>query len=172
LASRNPITDSYSSYIVDPEWQRRFSIIWPSVLGIFVLYSLPHLLRSIKRGRTPTLGISEGFASHGDETNGDQQNRPSQAYHARSFLTNVGLWIQKAAAISYLTIPWIDISVGQGAIFGFSSIYLMPVFQRHSSSATLPSLWCALCWTQISSSTQTEQVRLACAISIPFAHSL
>ena len=91
-------------------------MIWPSVLGVFVVYALPHLLRSVKRGRTPTLGISESYPSYVDQVNADQQIRPPQPYHARSFLTYAGLWIQKVAAISYLTVPWVDISVGQGAI--------------------------------------------------------
>ena len=36
---------------VDPQWQRKFSIIWASCVAAAVLYSLPHLLRSIKNGR-------------------------------------------------------------------------------------------------------------------------
>jgi len=53
----------YNSYKVDPTWQRKFTIIWTSVLAFFVLISLPHLVRSIRRGRgfTGLFGISEDW---------------------------------------------------------------------------------------------------------------
>lgn len=41
----------HSVFEVDPEWQRKFSIVWASCVAAAVLYSLPHLLRSIKNGR-------------------------------------------------------------------------------------------------------------------------
>lgn len=44
--------NSFSSYEIDPTWQRKFSIIWASVAGAAILFSLPHLIRSIRRGYT------------------------------------------------------------------------------------------------------------------------
>ncbi|KAF8889553.1 ferric reductase like transmembrane component-domain-containing protein [Gymnopilus junonius] len=54
----------YNSYVVDPQWQRKFSTIWPPVLGFFILLSLPHLVRSIRNGRaySTLLGISEDLS--------------------------------------------------------------------------------------------------------------
>ncbi|KAI8992723.1 iron reductase [Trametes punicea] len=41
----------YNSYVVDPQWQRKFSIIWASGIGIAVLFSLPAVVRALRRGR-------------------------------------------------------------------------------------------------------------------------
>ncbi|EIN03568.1 hypothetical protein PUNSTDRAFT_116967 [Punctularia strigosozonata HHB-11173 SS5] len=41
----------YNSYVEDPKWQRKFSIIWGTAAGIAILISLPHLLRAIRSRR-------------------------------------------------------------------------------------------------------------------------
>ncbi len=42
---------NHSSYVVDPQWQHKFSIIRPSVLSLFVVLVLPRLIRSIRNRR-------------------------------------------------------------------------------------------------------------------------
>ena len=56
--------------MIDPEWQHKFSMIWPSVLAFFILLSLPHLIRSIRNGRAYTTlpGISERLNDKGNYT--------------------------------------------------------------------------------------------------------
>ncbi|KAF9476564.1 iron reductase [Pholiota conissans] len=54
----------YNSYLVDPQWQRKFSIVWASVLAFFVVLSLPHLVRSLRNGRaySSAAGITEDLS--------------------------------------------------------------------------------------------------------------
>ncbi|KAK7027523.1 ferric-chelate reductase Frp1 [Paramarasmius palmivorus] len=51
----------YNSYVIDPQWQRKFSIIWASVFAGFVVFSLPHLTRSIlsRRAFSGLFGVRE-----------------------------------------------------------------------------------------------------------------
>lgn len=53
-----------SSYVEDPKWQRKFSIIWASLAGFAIIVSIPHLLRSFRRGRAfkGFFGVSEQLA--------------------------------------------------------------------------------------------------------------
>ncbi|KAF5362637.1 hypothetical protein D9758_009626 [Tetrapyrgos nigripes] len=41
----------YNSYVEDPKWQRKFSIIWASLVAGAVLYSLPHLIKALWQGK-------------------------------------------------------------------------------------------------------------------------
>ncbi|KAI0640857.1 iron reductase [Trametes meyenii] len=41
----------YNSYVEDPKWQRKFSIIWAAGVSIAVLASLPQVVRALRRGR-------------------------------------------------------------------------------------------------------------------------
>lgn len=40
----------HSSYVEDPKWQIKFTIVWVSVLGAFVLKASPRLWRRIRNG--------------------------------------------------------------------------------------------------------------------------
>ncbi|KAK7032505.1 ferric-chelate reductase Frp1 [Paramarasmius palmivorus] len=53
----------YNSYEIDPQWQRKFSIIWASIFAGAVFFSLPHLARSIwnRRVFTGLAGVRERF---------------------------------------------------------------------------------------------------------------
>ncbi|KAH9900709.1 iron reductase [Cubamyces lactineus] len=41
----------YNSYVEDPKWQRKFSIIWAAGVAIAVLFSIPTVVRALRRGR-------------------------------------------------------------------------------------------------------------------------
>lgn len=55
----------YNSYVTDPIWQRKFSTIWATAVGIAILISLPHLIRALRTGRafTGLFGVSENLGS-------------------------------------------------------------------------------------------------------------
>ncbi|KAH7911479.1 iron reductase [Hygrophoropsis aurantiaca] len=57
----------YNSYVEDPIWQRKFTIIWCSALGFAVLVSLPTVILSIRNGQAfkGFFGISEDFGKKG-----------------------------------------------------------------------------------------------------------
>jgi len=53
-----------SSYVVDPIWQRKFSIIWASFVGLAVILSFRHVLRAIltRRAFIGLFGIWEDMS--------------------------------------------------------------------------------------------------------------
>ncbi|KAM6491232.1 Ferric reductase like transmembrane component domain containing protein [Amanita muscaria] len=40
----------YNSYVEDPKWQIRFTIAWTSLLGLFVVFALPRVIRRLRTG--------------------------------------------------------------------------------------------------------------------------
>lgn len=53
----------YNSYAVDPKWQKKFSIVWATAVGVAIVASLPSLIRSIRNGRAfcDLFGVREDF---------------------------------------------------------------------------------------------------------------
>jgi ferric-chelate reductase len=106
-----------SSYVIDPQWQRKFTIIWPTVLGFFVLLSLPHLIRSIRNGHAYSTiwGIWE------DYTRPDymaivrpmlegERKRTSVLYRTENFIGKFG-------SLFYWTLPGLGLNAGQRTSF-------------------------------------------------------
>jgi hypothetical protein len=59
--SSSMINLCYSTGQIDQDWQRKFTIIWASVLAFSIVISLPLLVRALRRGTAlkGLLGISE-----------------------------------------------------------------------------------------------------------------
>ncbi|KAI6042176.1 iron reductase [Pisolithus marmoratus] len=57
----------YNSYVVDPQWQLKFTTIWCTALGVAIVASLPTLVRSLRNGRSlkGILGVSEDLRKAG-----------------------------------------------------------------------------------------------------------
>ncbi|KAF8147881.1 ferric reductase like transmembrane component-domain-containing protein [Crassisporium funariophilum] len=103
----------YNSYVIDPLWQRTFSIIWPSTLAFFVLLSLPHLVRSIRNGRaySTLFGISEDLNDYTPITPVKARRRKER---------NTVSWVRKAenclgifGGLFNWTIPGLGLNAGQ-----------------------------------------------------------
>ncbi|KIK93307.1 hypothetical protein PAXRUDRAFT_522232 [Paxillus rubicundulus Ve08.2h10] len=60
----------YNSYVEDPKWQTKFTVVWCSVLGLAVVTSLPSLVLSLRSGRLfkGLLGVSEDLQRRGYTT--------------------------------------------------------------------------------------------------------
>lgn len=54
---------SSSSYLIDPQWARKFTITWTSVVVAGIFVSLPRLYRFVKQGRAfiGTFGVTESW---------------------------------------------------------------------------------------------------------------
>jgi hypothetical protein len=134
-----------SSYVVDPEWQAKFSIIWASLVGLAVLISLPHLLRSIKNQRafTGVLGVWEDLNARYYERVppiGDLVSVPESSGRAGK----VNAVMRTLKSVTFWSLPGLGLNAGQS-----TDIYLFflcmkdsdgGVLQLLSSSATLS--WC------------------------------
>ncbi|KAF8636062.1 hypothetical protein AX17_003827 [Amanita inopinata Kibby_2008] len=106
----------YNSYVEDPKWQIRFSIIWTSVLGGFVLVALPRIVtgirnRSIFKG---LFGIQENTMEY--ERVAEQ---PEADVHAtyRDYSVNSPAWaariLNSLESIVYWSPPGLELNAGQ-----------------------------------------------------------
>jgi hypothetical protein len=102
-----------SSYVVDPQWQRKFSIVWPIVLCFFILLSLPHFFRSVLNGRaySTLFGISEDFMG-GDYSALVQPIRETERKRT-GMLCGVEKAIEKFGSLFYWTLPGLGLNAGQ-----------------------------------------------------------
>lgn len=103
----------YSSYVEDPIWQRKFTIIWCSGLAIAVAVSLPSLIISLRQGRVfkGITGISEitGYRSVSSD-----DNKPLPPPRSRSSRRLIGAW-NALISTTYWSLPKLELNLGQGA---------------------------------------------------------
>ncbi|KAI0820540.1 iron reductase [Trametes gibbosa] len=118
----------YNSYVEDPKWQRKFSIIWATGVGIAVLASVPQIVRAFKRGRLLRrwlFGVSEGGkyspASGSDVVPPRTKRRISGALET---LNSVTLW----------SLPGVELDLGQMIVI---AAYLVLLIACITMQATL-----------------------------------
>jgi hypothetical protein len=103
----------FSSYLVDPQWQRKFSIVWSTSLGFFVLLSLPHLIRSTRNSQayTTLFGISEDITGR----NYSVLVQPMRETERRrnSMLSSAEKVVEKFGSLFYWTLPGLGLNAGQ-----------------------------------------------------------
>ena len=104
-----PVDRSSSSYEIDPQWARRFTIAWTSVAAAGIVASLPRLYRSVKQGRafTGTFGVTESWKEKPYVLAEEQQLRE------RGTPWKLGIKIRRASAVFSWVFHGFDISVGQ-----------------------------------------------------------
>ncbi|KZP33798.1 iron reductase [Athelia psychrophila] len=102
----------YNSYVEDPIWQRRFTVVWASLTGLAILASAPHLYRSIKRGTAfkGFFGVSEDFTARRTSNTSESTDaalkpapRRSTKWAALTALGSVRLW----------ALPGLELNAGQ-----------------------------------------------------------
>ena len=100
---------SPSSYLTDPQYARKFTIVWTSAVAAGVVVSLPRLYRSVKQGRifTGSFGLTESWDPKPYSL--AEERQPQE--HEKQLKLNV--YIRRAWAILCWTLPGFDISVGQ-----------------------------------------------------------
>ena len=98
-----------SSYLVDPQWARKFTAIWTSVAAVSVLVSLPRLYKYAKQGRafTGAFGVTELWKTK--QYFPAEERQPRKCGNPRKFWIGIG----RARAVSAWTLPGFDVSVGQ-----------------------------------------------------------
>ena len=109
---------SHSSYVVDPQWQRKFSIIWPSVLAFFVVLALPHFIRSIRNRRacSTLLGVREDLSvQEYDRANGDDDADETRPVRKMGLLRKVENCLGVCGGVVWWMVPGIGLNTGQSA---------------------------------------------------------
>ncbi|KAJ3860273.1 iron reductase [Lentinula novae-zelandiae] len=111
----------YNSYVIDPQWQTKFSIIWGSCLGASLLFAAPRLVRSIRNGQAFTgfFGIKEDWEGKGNYEV-VTLNDPKTKNTARRGLSSTPAMIRTIEGIismirsvSLWTLPGLGLNAGQ-----------------------------------------------------------
>ncbi|KIM37682.1 hypothetical protein M413DRAFT_448216 [Hebeloma cylindrosporum] len=106
----------YNSYLVDPQWQRKFTIIWPTVLAFFVLLSLPRIVRSVRNGQaySTLFGVLDDYAGR-DYAAIVQPMRATERKRT-SFLCRIENVVEQFGSVFYWSLPGLGLNAGQLAI--------------------------------------------------------
>ena len=94
---------------MDPEWQRKFSIIWASLAGFAILASAPHLLNSIRKGRAfkGFFGVSEHFGRKNYSPVVSEENIPRGSSRRASAL------VRSLGSVMLWSLPGLELTMGQ-----------------------------------------------------------
>lgn len=108
-SSRHKTYALSSSYVVDPQWARKFTISWTSVVAAGLIVSLPYFYKSVGQGRalTGAFGVTESWNA--------KQYAPIEERKPCKRGTSWKFWmgVIRARAIHSWTLPGFDVSVGQ-----------------------------------------------------------
>ncbi|KAJ3874660.1 hypothetical protein F5051DRAFT_443130 [Lentinula edodes] len=114
----------YNSYVIDPQWQTKFSIIWGSCLGASLLFAAPCLVRSIRNGQAFTgfFGIKEDWEGKGNYeavTLNDSKTKNTARRGLSSTPTMIrtieGI-ISVIRSVSLWTLPGLGLNAGQSKL--------------------------------------------------------
>ncbi|KAI0691823.1 iron reductase [Cytidiella melzeri] len=108
----------YNSYVEDPIWQRKFSIIWASAVAVAVVASLPKLCRAVRIGRTFTgfFGVSETLGSSYHPVSSSAEKTPLLRRRRSGWLAVA----ETVASTLRWSLPGLEVDFGQMfVIFGY-----------------------------------------------------
>ncbi|KAI0743320.1 ferric reductase like transmembrane component-domain-containing protein [Irpex lacteus] len=101
----------YNSYVEDPKWARKFSIVWAAAVAIAVTASLPKLLPAIRSGRMfkGIFGVSETFSSSYSAV----PSSPEKGILPRRRRNRLLAIFETAASTLRWTLPGLEVDFGQ-----------------------------------------------------------
>lgn len=100
----------YNSYVEDPKWQRKFTAIWAAAVGVAIIATLPHLLKSIRNGflRSSLIGVREDWGKHYEPVaSGEGSKKPIKSYSKTNGLATV------VKSLFLWSVPYVGLDVGQ-----------------------------------------------------------
>ncbi|KIP02610.1 hypothetical protein PHLGIDRAFT_78922, partial [Phlebiopsis gigantea 11061_1 CR5-6] len=127
----------YNSYIEDPKWQRKFSIVWASAVALAVVASLPHLWRSLRTGSAykGLFGISEDFGANYSAVRSSPQQEPLAHRKRNSVLAAV----ETALSILRWSLPGIELDFGQMLVVAGYLVTVLVCLTMDSQLITNPN---------------------------------
>ncbi|KAF7421311.1 hypothetical protein PC9H_011833 [Pleurotus ostreatus] len=110
----------YNSYVEDPKWQRKFSIVWASFLGAAIFIALPSLVRLIHRRGFVTVfrawlgGVREDRQTRRYTPVDDHSDvHQSKSEGHRATLSRRSAFLNRIRSLMLLTPPGIELNVVQ-----------------------------------------------------------
>ncbi|KAI0753811.1 iron reductase [Fomes fomentarius] len=98
----------YNSYVEDPKWQRKFSIIWAAVLGAAILASIPHVVRSFTTRR-----LLRGLVSGVTERGGNYVPANRADITPKRSRRTVSSLVETLRSSTLWTLPGVELDIGQ-----------------------------------------------------------
>ena len=105
---------------MDPQWQRKFSIVWAAGVGLAVLMSIPHVARAFKTRRL-FRGLVTGVIED-TKTRGYVPASGAAAEPTRSRRQLSGIWDTVWSATLW-SLPGIELDVGQSELLLVSGAF-------------------------------------------------
>ncbi|KAG6331587.1 hypothetical protein ID866_7502 [Astraeus odoratus] len=118
----------YNSYAVDPQWQRKFTIVWCSAVVLVVTASIPKLVRSLQNGHPlkGLFGISENLQKGRYISGAYQVELPPRSI-PRSRFTR--LW-HSITLTRHWTLPYVGLNIAQlSVILAYLGVVLFCVIK-------------------------------------------
>ncbi|PIL26372.1 transporter [Ganoderma sinense ZZ0214-1] len=118
----------YNSYAVDPQWQRKFSIIWASGIALATLVSIPHIARAFKTGRLfrgLITGVTENSKARSYAPAGTTEVDPPRSRRRLSGIADT-LW-----SVTLWSLPGIELDVGQMIVIAAYLALLLACITMH-----------------------------------------
>ncbi|THH04361.1 hypothetical protein EW145_g5574 [Phellinidium pouzarii] len=108
----------YNSYVTDPIFQRKFSIVWGSIAGVAIILSLPHFVKSVRSGHLSRsiAGIWEDLHGWSYEPIAASRNVNSTGEKTgikRSFVKKFVELTSAAKSLALWTAPGLGLDLGQ-----------------------------------------------------------
>ncbi|KAJ4480196.1 iron reductase [Lentinula aciculospora] len=112
----------YNSYLIDPQWQTKFSIIWGSCLGASLLFAVPRLARSIRNGRAFAgfFGVKEDWEGRGkyeavteNSDNSSTTRKRTKSRSPSSAVRTVEGILSVIRSVALWTLPGLGLNAGQ-----------------------------------------------------------
>ncbi|KAG6916256.1 hypothetical protein DXG01_007713 [Tephrocybe rancida] len=110
----------YDSYITDPKWQIKFTIIWTSVLAFFAIIALPAILRGRRMWAKEAFGVTENWRRKYNRLP-DKKTQPSncggtstpKSIPRRKSRALVARVVSTLGSVFYWTPPIVGLNAGQ-----------------------------------------------------------
>ncbi|KAK7676992.1 hypothetical protein QCA50_020021 [Cerrena zonata] len=104
----------YNSYVEDPKWQRKFSMVWAITVAIAIVLSARHFIRAMYQGRafTGLFGVSEDNTGKSYTPINVEEKVP---IHSKRRIAG---FAHSVLALFSWTLPGVELSFGQMIIVG------------------------------------------------------
>ncbi|TDL15891.1 hypothetical protein BD410DRAFT_82137 [Rickenella mellea] len=134
----------YNSYIIDPIWQRKFTIIWASALGISVLLALPRFLKSVRNGSVwnDVTGVLEDVRGAGYEPIVQREKKVVGVKSGRDGRFGSGMVdgvLNRLSSFTLWTIPYVGLDAGQIFIITIYFLTLLLTLSLQSQLISNPN---------------------------------
>ncbi|KAK7042005.1 iron reductase [Favolaschia claudopus] len=103
----------YNSYVEDPKWQIRFTVVWCSILAVFILLALPRVVHGLKTGAI-WAGIFGVRVAELSTSNSRESTIVDKGIHQRSGTMHwLHVLANTSSSLLLRRVSWVNLDFGQ-----------------------------------------------------------